>query len=117
MREAWRQAHDHDSRQKQFKQFIQQKNVIMLLSRNASARKRLRGHLHAEVVRNDFGPRLFSMKGAVTMSLVTKQSPMNLESHNDTNTGIDALSRTGLDSALNLLLGGMESLGGRLPGP
>ena len=51
------------------------------------------------------------------MTPVTKQSPMNLESHNDTDTGIDALSRTGLDTALDLLLGGLESLGGRPPGP
>jgi hypothetical protein len=47
------------------------------------------------------------------MTTVTKQSPMNLESLNDTDTGIDALSRTALD----LLLGGLESLGGRPPGP
>ncbi|MFL5356557.1 hypothetical protein [Archangium sp.] len=51
------------------------------------------------------------------MTTVTKQSPMNLESLNDTDTGIDALSRTGLESALDLLLGGLESLGGRPPGP
>jgi hypothetical protein len=57
------------------------------------------------------------MKGAVTMTTVTKQSPMNLESLNDTDTGIDALSRTGLETALDLLLGGLESLGGRPPGP
>jgi hypothetical protein len=55
------------------------------------------------------------MKGAVTMT-VTKQSPMNLESLNDTDTGIDALSRTGLDTALDLLLG-LALTGGLPPGP
>jgi hypothetical protein len=70
--------------------------------------------VRAPFVRNEFQPRLFSMKGAVTMT-VTKQSPMNLESLNDTDTGIDALSRTGLDTALDLLLG-LELSGGRPPG-
>lgn len=51
------------------------------------------------------------------MTPVTKQCPMNLESHDNIDTGIDALSRTGLDSALGLLLGGLESLGGQPPGP
>jgi hypothetical protein len=55
------------------------------------------------------------MKGAVTMTTATKQSPMNLESLNDTDTGIDALSRTGLDTALDLLLG-LELAGGLPPG-
>ncbi|EPX61678.1 hypothetical protein D187_010297 [Cystobacter fuscus DSM 2262] len=50
------------------------------------------------------------------MTPVTKQSPMNLESHDNTDTGIDALSRTGLDSALDLLLGGLVSLDDPLPG-
>jgi hypothetical protein len=52
------------------------------------------------------------MKGAVTM---TTQSPMNPEHLNDADTGIDALSRTGLDIALDLLPG-LESLRGRPPG-
>ena len=38
------------------------------------------------------------------MSTVTKQSPMNLESNNDTDTGIDALSRTGLETALEIAI-------------
>ncbi len=46
---------------------------------------------------------------------VTTQSPMNLESLNGADTGIEALSRTGLATSLNLLLG-RESLGGQPPG-
>ncbi|WP_257453393.1 hypothetical protein [Archangium lipolyticum] len=49
------------------------------------------------------------------MTLVTKQSPMNLKHLNDADTGIDVLSRTGLDTALDLL-NGLESLRGLLPG-
>jgi hypothetical protein len=55
------------------------------------------------------------MKGAVTMTTVTTQSPMNLKSLNDTDTGIDALSRPGLETALDLLLG-LELMGGLPPG-
>jgi hypothetical protein len=55
------------------------------------------------------------MKGAVTMTTVTTQRPMNPEHLNDADTGIDARSRTGLDTALDLLLG-LESLRGLSPG-
>jgi hypothetical protein len=55
------------------------------------------------------------MKGAVTMTTVTTQSPMNLKSLNDTDIGIDALSRPGLDTALDLL-SGLELEGGLPPG-
>jgi hypothetical protein len=51
------------------------------------------------VVRNEWEPRQFWMKGAVTMT-VTKQSPMNPEHLNDVDTGIDALSRNGLVAPL-----------------
>ncbi len=47
------------------------------------------------------------------MTTVTKQSPMNLENLNDTDAGIDALSRTGLDAALELL--SRLALAGALP--
>ncbi|OJT19701.1 hypothetical protein BO221_35710 [Archangium sp. Cb G35] len=59
-------------------------------------------------------PRLFSMKGAVTMTTVTKNSPMNLKHLNDTDAGIDALTRPGLDAALDL--SGLELEGGLPPG-
>ncbi|QRK09797.1 hypothetical protein JQX13_06680 [Archangium violaceum] len=49
------------------------------------------------------------------MTTVTTQSPMNPKHLNDADTGIDALSRTGLDTALDLLLG-LELLLGRWPG-
>ncbi|MCY1082062.1 hypothetical protein [Archangium lansingense] len=49
------------------------------------------------------------------MTTVTKQSPMNLKFLNDTDTGIDALSRTDLATALDLLLG-LELTGGLQPG-
>lgn len=49
------------------------------------------------------------------MTTVTTQSPMNPEHLNDADTGIDALSRTGLDTALDLL-NGLEALHGLLPG-
>jgi hypothetical protein len=42
------------------------------------------------------------MKGAVTMT-VTKQGPMNPKHLNDVDTGIDALSRTGLVASLEVL--------------
>jgi hypothetical protein len=54
------------------------------------------------------------MKGAVTMT-VTKQSPMNPEHLNDVDPGIDALSRNGLATTLDVLLG-LKSLRGRPPG-
>ena len=49
------------------------------------------------------------------MTMVTTQSPMNLEHLNDADTGIDALSRPGLDTALDLL-SGLELAGGLPPG-
>ncbi|HEX8434335.1 hypothetical protein [Archangium sp.] len=46
---------------------------------------------------------------------VTKQSPMNPEHLNDVDPGIDALSRNGLATTLDVLLG-LKSLRGRPPG-
>jgi hypothetical protein len=55
------------------------------------------------------------MKGAVTMTTVTKNSPMNLKHLNDTDAGIDALVvRPGLDTALDLP--GLELEWGLPPG-
>ncbi|AKJ07623.1 hypothetical protein ATI61_10774 [Archangium gephyra] len=49
------------------------------------------------------------------MTTVTKNSPMNLKHLNDTDAGIDALTRPGLETALDLLLG-LELTGGLPPG-
>ena len=49
------------------------------------------------------------------MTTATTQSPMNLKHLNDTETGIDALSRPGLETALDLL-SGLELEGGLPPG-
>ncbi len=68
----------------------------------------------AGVVRKGREPRHFWMKGAVTMTTVTKNSPMNLKHLNDTEAGIDALTRPGLDAALDL--SGLELEGGLPPG-
>ena len=46
---------------------------------------------------------------------MTKQGPMNPKHLNDVDTGIDALSRTGLVASLEVL-SGLGSLRGRPPG-
>jgi hypothetical protein len=55
-----------------------------------------------------FPPRLFSLKGAVTMNTANLTSPMNSEHLNDTVTGIDALALRRLDTAREAaMLGGI----------
>jgi hypothetical protein len=63
----------------------------------------------------DFPPRLFSLKGAVTMNTANLMSPMNPENLNDTVIGIDALALRRLATALDAATRG-EVAGDSPPG-